>query len=251
MMPTAVGRKRPAELVSPSPSTHSGVVRRSRRWLLVVLALFVALLVACKKKDPGAGPIALPVVTDASTDLLFTWIDENGEFFVEQRVQDVPEAARAVVRVVAPVGEDGRGATDGGEIVVADLTRSADGVYPVRVMKRDEFEAIAVERRKERGGVLTARPAASALPADGRPAVIIYGAPWCEPCHIAAAYLQQRGVTFVQKDVEADSSAAREMQAKLAAAGIRGGSIPVLDVRGKVLVGFDQRAVELALSRAL
>ena len=37
------------------------------------------------------------------------------------------------------------------------------------------------------------------------------------------------------------------MQAKLQQAGKRGGSIPVLDVRGKILVGFDPGAVDAAL----
>ena len=41
------------------------------------------------------------------------------------------------------------------------------------------------------------------------------------------------------------------MQAKLASAGIRGGSIPVIDVKGKVLVGFDERAMDRALGQAL
>ncbi|OJY31644.1 MAG: hypothetical protein BGO98_16390 [Myxococcales bacterium 68-20] len=81
--------------------------------------------------------------------------------------------------------------------------------------------------------------------------MIIYGASWCGPCHQAAAYLKQRGVPFIEKDIEQDGGAAREMQAKLATAGMRGGSIPVLDVRGKVLVGFDERAVDRALGQAL
>jgi hypothetical protein len=32
---------------------------------------------------------------------------------------------------------------------------------------------------------------------------------------------------------------------------MRGGSIPVIDVRGKLLVGFDQGAVERALSQPM
>jgi hypothetical protein len=41
------------------------------------------------------------------------------------------------------------------------------------------------------------------------------------------------------------------MQAKLAHAGKRSGSIPVLDVRGKVMVGFNAREVDSALGEAL
>jgi hypothetical protein len=58
-------------------------------------------------------------------------------------------------------------------------------------------------------------------------------------------------VKFVLHDIEKDSSAQREMQAKLAKAGARGGSIPVLDVRGRILIGFDARAVDEALGQPL
>ena len=115
------------------------------------------------------------------------------------------------------------------------------------------------KRRRERGGAAgqrTARAtrgnAATRTASPAGRAVIIYGASWCGPCHQAAAYLKKRGVPFVEKDIEQDSASRREMQAKLAKAGMRGGSIPVLDVRGKILVGFDARAVDQALgTRAL
>jgi glutaredoxin len=81
--------------------------------------------------------------------------------------------------------------------------------------------------------------------------VIIYGASWCGACHEAVAYLKRKGIAFVEKDIEEDANAAREMQAKLARAGKRSGSIPVLDVRGKVMVGFNAREVDSALGEAL
>jgi len=39
------------------------------------------------------------------------------------------------------------------------------------------------------------------------------------------------------------------MRAKVTKAGVRGGSIPIIDVRGKILVGFDPRAVDQALAQ--
>ena len=80
--------------------------------------------------------------------------------------------------------------------------------------------------------------------------MIIYGASWCGACHEAAAYLRRRGIPFVEKDIEEDRSAALEMKSKLQRNGLPGGSIPVLDVRGKILVGFSARAVEDALGKA-
>ena len=215
---------------------------------LVLLTLLLALVVACKRPQPAPEAVVLPVVTDASADLLLTWIDDKGEFHVEQKVADVPVGARDVVRVADPVKDPPK--LD--DVFVADLRNAgAGGAYPVRTMSRTEFEKIAVERRQKNGGVLAAKGADSASPAAARPTVIIYGASWCGPCHQAAAYLKRRGVPFIEKDIEQDGGAAREMQAKLATAGMRGGSIPVIDVRGKMLVGFDERAMERALGQAL
>ena len=41
------------------------------------------------------------------------------------------------------------------------------------------------------------------------------------------------------------------MQAKLSKNGLRSGSIPVIDVRGRVMVGFNAAQVEGALGQAL
>jgi glutaredoxin len=228
-------------------------VDRRRAFLLIFVALTSLLSVlfsaGCRKQDaaPKQAP-ALPVVTDASTDLLLTWVDDKGEFHVEQKVADVPAAARETVRVTDPQ-KDPPGLDD---VFVADLrTPGPNGAYPVKTASRAEFEKVAVARRQEHGKVLTAQSASPPPAATARPAVIIYGASWCGPCHQAADYLKQRGVAYVLKDIEQDGGAAREMHAKLASAGMRGGSIPVIDVRGKVMVGFDQGAVDRALSSTL
>lgn len=217
------------------------------RFFRLLLLTLLVVLASCKRPAPSSDAVPLPVVTDTSTDLLFTWIDEKGESHVEQKVADVPVGARDAVRVSDPVKDPPQ--LD--DIFVADLRNlGPGGTYAVRTMSRSEFEKLAVERRKQHGGVLTAQGAASVAPST-KPTVIIYGASWCGPCHQAAAFLKQRNVPFIEKDIEADGSANREMQAKLSSAGMRGGSIPVLDVRGKVLVGFDQRAVERALAQPL
>jgi glutaredoxin len=139
-------------------------------------------------------------------------------------------------------------------------------------MTRAEFDAIAVARRQKVGPTLASASAPAAAPEqvppggqapdppgvsgvspdrNARPLVIIYGASWCGPCHQAADYLKRKGVSYVLKDIEEDSGAAREMNAKLSKAGLRRGSIPVLDVRGKVIVGFNAHEVDEALGRAL
>jgi glutaredoxin len=244
-------------------SLHSLVIRRVLLLALVLLtAGAFATLAGCKRKADASTEATAepPVVRDMTDGLQLTWIDEKGEFHVEQRVADVPAASREVVRVRAldPAADS----PTGDRVFVVDLrTANADGTYVVKAIPRADFEDIAVKRRAKSGtavlapkGAASGGPAASGgAPGDvaGRPAVIIYGASWCGPCHQAAAYLKQKGVAFVEHDIEQDSSKQREMQAKLAKAGMRGGSIPVLDVRGRILVGFDARAVDQALGQAL
>jgi glutaredoxin len=215
----------------------------------------------CKRKPEAAAEASPepPLVRDMTDGLQLTWIDEKGEFHVEQRVADVPPASRDIVRVRAL--DPSADAPGGDRVFVVDLrTAGADGTYAVRTVPRAEFEDVAVSRRSKSGtavlapkGAASAPPGASGGAADvaGRPAVIIYGASWCGPCHQAAAYLKQKGIAFVEHDIEQDSSKQREMQAKLAKAGMRGGSIPVLDVRGRILIGFDARAVDQALTQGL
>ena len=237
-------------------------MRSVRLVALLTFAMFAlagtgALATGCKKKSEAVADATpeTPVVSDATTGLLLTWVDDKGEFHVEQRVADVPEAGRDVVTVRDPA----RDPLTGDRIFVADLRSAApDGSYPVRVVPSSELEDIAVTRRAKHGIVLAPRGAGAAPGGEGNGAgevagraVIIYGASWCGPCHQAAAYLKKRGIAFVEHDIEQDSTAAREMQSKLTKAGIRGGSIPVIDVRGKILVGFDARAVDQALGQKL
>jgi glutaredoxin len=217
----------------------------------------------CKRSRiaPATGAPPAPMVKDDSEALLLTWIDDKGDFHVETRVADVPMMGRDAVRVVDPGKDDG---SQGDRVFVVDLRQTrADSTYAVRTMTRADFEAIAVARREKAGPTLAnaaAPPSSSAAGAGGEPEttkpasrgmVIIYGAEWCGACHEAARYLRRKGVTYVEKDVEKDPSAAREMQQKLAKSGLHTGSIPVLDVRGKVMVGFNPLEVEAALGTPL
>jgi glutaredoxin/predicted small secreted protein len=247
--------------------------------LRVVLALLVAcslVLAGCPKKsgigaDDGgatAGDEAPITVKPDSEGLLLTWIDDKGDFHVEQKVADVPMTGRDAVRVVDPNKDDG---TSNDRIFVADLrTARPDGTYPVHISTRADFEKLAVARREQKGPTLaSAAPPAStqapppaqpgqapnnnALPdpqANARP-VIVYGAEWCGPCHQAQSYLRSHNIAFVYKDVDNDRAANKEMQEKLARAGKHGGSIPVIDVRGKILVGFSAAQIDEALGKAL
>jgi glutaredoxin len=237
------------------------VLWRLAAWLATTI-LVAALASACKRSEAAAtSGEPVPVVVTAESDgLLLTWIDDKGNFQVETAASAVPLMGRDAVRVVDPNKDDG---THADRIFVADMRATRpDGTYPVRTMTRADFEAIAVARRQQSGPTLAsaAPPPASAVPdlADtgsakttARGPIIIYGAEWCGACHEAAAYLRRKGIPYVEKDVEKDPGAAREMQTKLASNGLRTGSIPVIDVRGKVMVGFNAQEIDGALGQAL
>ncbi|HLV64594.1 MAG TPA: glutaredoxin domain-containing protein [Polyangiaceae bacterium] len=211
----------------------------------------------------SAAPISkeLPplVVRPDTPNLLLTWIDEKGEFHVVQKPADVPPAARKTVRVVVA----GREAGTGQRVYVADLNETApDGSYRLKTMSRAAWDELGASRRKARLEALApptpgasrapggGGPAPSAKPSDSAIVAIIYGADWCQPCHQAERYLRSKGVAVIKKDVEESQAAASEMRQKLERAGMRGASIPVIDVMGRLLVGFSPRALDAALSAA-
>lgn len=80
--------------------------------------------------------------------------------------------------------------------------------------------------------------------------VIVYGASWCGPCHMAQAHLLKRGVPFIDKDIEQDPGAERELLLKLRAIGAdaRRIGIPVIDVGGQMLFGYEPTALDEALA---
>ncbi len=239
-----------------------------RRAGLYVSALLVCAVVACRRGHAVPTPdLATPtiVVRPESDGLLLTWIDDKGDFHVESRVADVPMMGRDAVRVADPNGDE---SAHPDSVFVVDLRQTrSDGAYPVRTMTRADFEAMAVARREKAGPTL-ASPAPQASPApagavavaptetnptkpESRSVVVIYGAEWCGACHEAARYLRRKGIAYVDKDIEKDPAAAREMQQKLAKSGLHEGSIPVIDVRGKVMVGFNPAEIDAALGEPL
>ena len=223
---------------------------------LFALVLLALLASACRRRPrsdapEGTTPVSatLPalVVRDDTPDLLLTWVDAKGDGHTVMRPSEVPLEGRDRVRVVVTTREEGTG-----ELYwVANLTvHAADGAYPVTTLPAHEWDALLDQRRR---AAVAARAPAPAPAASGEAVaaqVVLYGASWCGACHEAAAWLRQHHVAFVEHDIEADARAAADLQALLARTGRRGGSIPVLDVGGQVLVGFDPRALEQALARA-
>ncbi len=77
--------------------------------------------------------------------------------------------------------------------------------------------------------------------------VVIYTTEWCGYCKKAKAFLTRKGVAFTEKDVEKDEGARDEVAQKCVAAGVKPRGVPIIDVRGKILVGFDEGQLAAAL----
>lgn len=228
-------------------------------WLMALLIMAATGCSSCNRSDDGTAPTSTELtpleLRDDTPGLLLTWIDNKGDFHVVTRPQDVPDNARDAVRVVSEDRQEGTGE----QFYVADLrSKGPAGAYPVRTMSRSEWELLAQKRRDTTMAQAAPPPAQSAtgekLPKQVQPSaalsVVVYGAQWCAACHDATKYLRRRGVAVVEKDIEQDPKALQEMQAKLCRAGLPvTGSIPVLDVRGRMLLGFNQRELDRAIAQ--
>lgn len=71
------------------------------------------------------------------------------------------------------------------------------------------------------------------------PKITIYSTPTCGYCRMAKDYLQSRNVPFTDIDVSLDQTKAQEMFDKSGQFGV-----PVIDIDGKIIIGFDKRRIE-------
>ena len=78
---------------------------------------------------------------------------------------------------------------------------------------------------------------------SGKHNVIVYSTKTCPWCYKAKEFLKEKGVEYKDVDVGADSDAANEMVEKSGQMGV-----PVIDVDGKIIVGFDKEELEKSLA---
>lgn len=74
--------------------------------------------------------------------------------------------------------------------------------------------------------------------------VTIYSTTWCAFCSTEKQWLEKLGVEFDAKDIEEDKAAYEELMGKL------GGNfqgVPVTDIDGEVILGFDRPKLQKAL----
>ena len=94
-----------------------------------------------------------------------------------------------------------------------------------------------------------ATPPGGTVPPGTTPVVTIYGTSWCGACRAAREYMTAHKIPFADKDIERDPSAAQELADKASKMGIPTDRVPVIDVRGRLLLGFDRERIEALLGQ--
>ena len=71
----------------------------------------------------------------------------------------------------------------------------------------------------------------------------VYSTPTCPHCVRAKQYLKENNIEFENIDVSSDQEKAQEMVDKTGQMGV-----PVIDIDGEIIVGFDKEAINKSLN---
>lgn len=230
--------------------------------LLVFALALVQSTASCRRSAPEGPPA--PKAASGVVEVLkegrwlFTYVEPAGTFTTTDKPDSVPAGSRAIVRVFDP--SDPAKTDAPGQVYVTDLNQVLKaGKAPARALSREAFETAALAQLPpgassalaEHHGAAPEPPppprASDAGVTGGPPVVTIYGTSWCGACRSARQYLTQRHIPFADKDVENDPAAARDLQEKAGKMGIPTDRVPIIEVRGRLLQGFDRARIDALL----
>lgn len=89
---------------------------------------------------------------------------------------------------------------------------------------------------------MSAEPAAGAGAAHRAHRVLVFTTPSCPWCTRAKSYLRERRVPFREVDVSRDAAAARDLVRRTGQMGV-----PVIEIDGRPVVGFDRPQIDRLL----
>jgi len=106
----------------------------------------------------------------------------------------------------------------------------------------DRIDVNAISRRVSGSSSTSSKPSAgstSTVATSRSGPVIIYTTSWCGGCKQAKEYMRSKGISFIETNVASSAAARAEKDSKAPGSGV-----PVLDVKGQILVGFDAAALD-------
>lgn len=80
---------------------------------------------------------------------------------------------------------------------------------------------------------------------ESKPSVTIYTASWCGFCRSEKQYFDSKNIEYTEKDIEKDLEAQKELLEKIGG-NFRG--VPVTDINGEIILGFDRPRIDAALN---
>ncbi|MBI2332492.1 MAG: NrdH-redoxin [Chloroflexi bacterium] len=75
-----------------------------------------------------------------------------------------------------------------------------------------------------------------------QPKVVVFSTPTCSFCNMAKSYFREKGIRFTDIDVSHDQAAASDMVRRSGQMGV-----PVIDIGGKIVVGFNRPQINSLL----
>jgi glutaredoxin 3 len=73
--------------------------------------------------------------------------------------------------------------------------------------------------------------------------IMIYTTPTCEWCKKTKAYLDKKGIQYINIDVKDDNFKIQEMVKKSGQSGV-----PVIDIEGQIIIGYNPQKIDELLS---
>lgn len=242
------------------------VVRRLRLPFLsrhVIWLLLIGWLIACQPRAPEVDHFAKakevaarltaehqkedlshPAYEEVAQELQLVPGDSPDKAAADEWLKQIQAARRS--RLWAVTEQEGGSLPDAGQPsrTASRTTKPAkahtgtlEGWLPDQPVNVAEIEASVRGGSSSRSGKSRATAATAS---SGGAHITIYTAAWCGVCKAAKSYMSQKGYPFTDRDIEKDPSAKAEMVAKV------GGNvgIPVIDVGGQIMVGFDRSALD-------
>lgn len=211
---------------------------------LLATLLMVSVTCDCQNKKPNESPDAgIPgliklKVTNEADHFMFTYLLADGSFKTVEKVDAVPEEARNQV-IVIDTSLSPQQRQSSKIIYVADLTTPReDGTYPCRPVSRFRFERDLLREPGQSSTVLP--PQCDNMEPSPDDRIILYSTSWCGVCKAAASFLDKQKIPYLVKDVEKDLAAQQELTCKALKTATRINGVPVLDIGGTLLLGFDR-----------